>query len=108
MYCGAAMGSSSTPLFIAFVCTDVTLLRLAARLPCSALLEQILLRPVCFYFDYCCVPFVVDLNVLDITYCSPFCLDLEDIAEILLKKESLTLTDSIVTILSVSVSDSSA
>ena len=26
-------------------------------------------------------------------YCSPFCLDLEDIAEILLQKESLTLTD---------------
>ena len=26
------------------------------------------LRPVCFCFDYCCVPFVVDLNVLDISF----------------------------------------
>src|SRR4029434_4453397 len=24
--------------------------------------------PVCFCFDYCCVPFVVDLNVLDISF----------------------------------------
>src|SRR4029434_5595770 len=27
-----------------------------------------LLRPVCVCFDYCCVHFVVDLNILDISF----------------------------------------
>src|SRR4029434_5503572 len=27
-----------------------------------------LLRPVCFCFDYCCVPFVVNFNVLDLSF----------------------------------------
>src|SRR4029434_10785377 len=55
----------------------------------------LLLRPVCFCFDYCCVHFVIDLNIKiypSTAYCSPFCLDLEDIVEVLLQKSSLTLT----------------
>ena len=46
VYCVAAMGSCSTPLFMALVCTDAALFKIVASFSWSALLEQILLKEV--------------------------------------------------------------